>query len=85
MPRGKAGTQLSGLPKSDISLVEREKPAARQWDRKQTLRDGGGLGGGEETEVEGFQKCWRAQGLFIVSWGSPVSEVLDRTVCRGHV
>lgn len=69
MPGGKASTQLSGLTKSDISLVERKKPAARQWGRNQTSRDGGGLGGGEETEVEGFQRCWRGQGLFIVSMG----------------
>lgn len=66
---GEVGTQLSGLTKLDISVAERWKPAARQWDRNQTPRDGGGSGGGEETKMEGFQRCWRAQGFSIGPMG----------------
>ena len=66
---GEVGTQLSGLTKLDISMAERWKPAARQWDGNQTPRDGGGSGGGEETKLEGFQRCWRAQRLFIGPMG----------------
>lgn len=47
MVRGEVGIQLSGLSKQDIHVAKRQKPAARQWDRDQTSRDGE-KGGGQD-------------------------------------
>lgn len=84
--RGKAGTQLSELPKKDITVAERQKPSARTEIRLQESR---GSGEGRGTELEGFQRCCRAWWLFDRSqWASPmVRKVLDSTcicICMGE-
>lgn len=57
----KAGTSKWTDP-SDISLVERKKPATRQWEPETRLQEMEGWEE-EETEVEGFQRCWKGQGF----------------------
>lgn len=85
MSGGEASIQANGLSKQDISLVERQKPAARQWGRNQTPRDGGA--GGSLRQSWGFWRFWSAQEAIYGSHlaSSIVVWVLDRLCMGEHV